>query len=316
LIDLWFTEKLISESSRAKVPYINYFPQDFSPFYKDWIELIRVCHTPLAMSNFGRDVVLKAVRGAKGGWTRHFDMDVLYHGVDPNIYKPMTKAQRTDIRYQLTKGHPDAFLFGIVGKNTDRKQHPRAMQAYKMFKAMNPNSESRLLMKVGDPVSLSFSGHDLYIYARDLGILNDVIWLDTQNDFIAGVEDHIMAKYYGAMDIYLSATSGEGFGLPTMEAMACGTPVCITDYTTSRELTQGSGYLAGVKTMVTAGMFNANRAMVDIEHLANLMSEAYNDDKQRKIKGKKALKISQKFHWKDLANKADEIIKESISVGY
>jgi glycosyltransferase involved in cell wall biosynthesis len=38
------------------------------------------------------------------------------------------------------------------------------------------------------------------------------------------------------MDVFVLPTAGEGFGIPTLEAMSCGVPICVTNYTTSYEL--------------------------------------------------------------------------------
>jgi glycosyltransferase involved in cell wall biosynthesis len=48
-----------------------------------------------------------------------------------------------------------------------------------------------------------------------------------------------IAELDNLADLRVSATMGEGFGVLTIEAMACGTPTVITDYTTSRELILG-----------------------------------------------------------------------------
>ena len=315
LVDFWFTFKMIDSSNQLQVPYVNYFPQDCDPFYQDWVNNLKDCHTPLAMSEFGRDAVKKAVSKTNGGWTRHFNMDVLYHGVDHKTFYPLSKMQKKDIKSQVVKD-VDAFCFGVVGKNTDRKQHPRVMEAYKLFKEMNPGANSRLLMKTGNPVSLSFQGHDLWTHARDIGILNDVVWLDTQKDFVAGVKEDVLSKYYNIMDLYVSGTSGEGFGLPTLEAMACQTPVAITDYSTSRELVDDSGYLVPFNTMITGGMFNARRAMINVEELAKTMDFAYNNPKDLNEKARKAHERSKLFHWDSIVDQLDKILKTSIEVGF
>ena len=38
------------------------------------------------------------------------------------------------------------------------------------------------------------------------------------------------------MDVFVLPTAGEGFGIPSLEAMSCGVPICVTNYTTGYEL--------------------------------------------------------------------------------
>ena len=41
---------------------------------------------------------------------------------------------------------------------------------------------------------------------------------------------------YNCMDVFVLPTAGEGFGIPSIEAMASGVPICLTNYTTGWEL--------------------------------------------------------------------------------
>jgi len=50
------------------------------------------------------------------------------------------------------------------------------------------------------------------------------------------VSDGQMATIYSALDVHLLASSGEGFGIPIIEAQACGCPVIVGDWTSMPEL--------------------------------------------------------------------------------
>ena len=45
-----------------------------------------------------------------------------------------------------------------------------------------------------------------------------------------------MVHLYNCMDAFVLPTAGEGFGIPTIEAMACGVPPLVTNYTTAWEI--------------------------------------------------------------------------------
>jgi glycosyltransferase involved in cell wall biosynthesis len=55
------------------------------------------------------------------------------------------------------------------------------------------------------------------------------IELNTPYQFFERPDDELLAKLYGSCDIFVSASWWEGFGLPPLEAMACGAPVVTTD---------------------------------------------------------------------------------------
>jgi glycosyltransferase involved in cell wall biosynthesis len=53
---------------------------------------------------------------------------------------------------------------------------------------------------------------------------------------IIGFDDAYMRAVYSAADVTLMATMGEGFGIPIVEAQACGSPVIVGDWTANAEL--------------------------------------------------------------------------------
>ena len=51
-----------------------------------------------------------------------------------------------------------------------------------------------------------------------------------------------MCQTYNAFDVLASPSYGEGFGIPIIEAQACGVPVIVSDWTAMTELC-GAGWL-------------------------------------------------------------------------
>jgi glycosyltransferase involved in cell wall biosynthesis len=56
------------------------------------------------------------------------------------------------------------------------------------------------------------------------------------------LNQEIVSATYTAMDVFLGVSMGEGFGIPTIEAQACGTRVIVSDFAASTELV-GEGWL-------------------------------------------------------------------------
>jgi glycosyltransferase involved in cell wall biosynthesis len=62
-----------------------------------------------------------------------------------------------------------------------------------------------------------------------------------QFEYRQGLSSEVVAKAYSASDVLLMTSRGEGFGVPTIEAQACGVPVIVTNWTAQPELV-GAGW--------------------------------------------------------------------------
>ncbi|HEY7823184.1 MAG TPA: glycosyltransferase, partial [Acidimicrobiia bacterium] len=78
------------------------------------------------------------------------------------------------------------------------------------------------------------------------GIPPEQVVFADQYDHRMGVPDDVMAQIYTRSDVLLSATAGEGFGLPVLEAQACGTRVVVSDFSAQPELV-GDGWKCKVQ---------------------------------------------------------------------
>jgi glycosyltransferase involved in cell wall biosynthesis len=101
------------------------------------------------------------------------------------------------------------------------------------------------------------------------------------------------------MDIHALTTSGEGWGIPTIEAMACEVPSVITDYTTTKEIVTDNN--AGIAVPLAAeltGQYNVERAIVDVNKFSDAMSFMYEHPKERIGMGKNGRKaVIRDYSW-------------------
>jgi glycosyltransferase involved in cell wall biosynthesis len=72
---------------------------------------------------------------------------------------------------------------------------------------------------------------------RNLGLLEgqDVIFCN-QYQNIVGFPPEYLAEFYNCLDVHLITSRGEGFGIPILEAQACGIPVITGGWTACKEL--------------------------------------------------------------------------------
>ena len=99
--------------------------------------------------------------------------------------------------------------------------------------------------------------------------------------------------YQGA-EIFIYLSEYEGFGLPPLEAMACGTPVLTTKMTSLKEVL-GSYPIA---------IDNPN----NIEEIREKMVKILSDEKLRSEMIRKGLERAKSFSWKDAAEQTLDIL--------
>jgi glycosyltransferase involved in cell wall biosynthesis len=80
----------------------------------------------------------------------------------------------------------------------------------------------------------------LHSLVAELGISADVI-------FVGGVALEETARFYQAADVFVYPSFNETFGLPILEAMACGCPVVTSDTSAMPEIAGGAAVLSDPK---------------------------------------------------------------------
>ena len=92
------------------------------------------------------------------------------------------------------------------------------------------------------PHDLVFVGKETW-YSRDLHRAVNRSRLRDRVHFAGFVEDADLVQFYGACDLFVFPSFYEGFGLPILEAMACGRAVACSQLTAMPEVANGAGIL-------------------------------------------------------------------------
>lgn len=184
---------------------------------------------PIAMSRFGQD--------------RLSGFDALYvpHAIDTELFCPRPRAAARELL-----GLPaDAFVVGAVAMNKgvpSRKSLPQIVEA---FAALRARHEEALLYLHTEVSGIYQEGYDLrpLLAAFELDERAVVFPDQYRYQFHPHPADH-MAQVFAALDVLVNPAMGEGFGLPILEAQACGVPAIVTDVTAMPEVC-GAGWTIG-----------------------------------------------------------------------
>jgi hypothetical protein len=90
-----------------------------------------------------------------------------------------------------------------------------------------------------------------------------------------------MAQIYSAMDVLVNPSFGEGFGIPIIEAQACGVPVIVNDFTAMPELC-GAGWR--VKHQPYWSGLGSWQAIPNVDDIAAALEECYSAPAQQRDK--------------------------------
>ncbi len=218
--DLWPVDpNALAQLAARKTPWIPYVPIDMSPASIGVLDRLRYANRIITFSKFGKETIQK-----KG-----FVSDLIVEGTDTNIFKPM---DRSEVRKKLG-WKEDVFVFGMIGANKEnppRKGWGEALEAFKKFSDIHPNSALYVHSNQWFP-----TGFPIMEYAQFLGIRDKIFNMD-QYQVTFHVDSPEVAMLLNAMDCLLQPSMTEGFGLPVIEAQSCGTPVIIQDCTSMTEL--------------------------------------------------------------------------------
>ena len=88
----------------------------------------------------------------------------------------------------------------------------------------------------------SMGGIDLEKLVKACGIPDNQVAYVDQFAYRNQISANILAGFYSMADVLLSTSRGEGFGIPVIEAQACGTRVIVSDWTAQPELC-GDGFI-------------------------------------------------------------------------
>jgi glycosyltransferase involved in cell wall biosynthesis len=201
---------------------------------------------------------------------------VVYLAADPT-YRPLAEeeARRVSAKYGLEPGY---LLF--VGTLEPRKNLPGLLQAYRLLRDAGTTDAPLVLV-----------GGKGWLYDEIFEHVG-TLYLTEHVRFLHDVPDADLPGLYSAAGVLTMPSFYEGFGLPALEAMACGTPVVASDRASLPEVVGEAGLLV-----------NAD----DPEDIAGALGRVLTDESLRARMRERGLAQAARFTW-------DRAARETLSV--
>lgn len=271
LYDVWvMTSKQYDELDQIA----SWTPLDhvtLPPKVRAWLEKPNV--RPIAMAPNGVRMLEAA----------GIECDYAPHAVDTKIYKPTYKLANgmTPDDYF---GAKDKFVVGMVAANKasgliHRKAFSENLMAFSIFKKKHPDA---ILYLHTEPFGLA-NGWNLIDLITAVGLTTQDVIFPNPLDYRFGLPKEHMAAVYTGIDVLLAPSYGEGFGVPTMEAQACGTRVIASNWAASPDLVSEDGWLVDGQPTWDASQ-NAWWQTPSIPSIVNALELAYEAGKTRSTK--------------------------------
>ncbi len=185
------------------------YPRAFRPFNRIYLRLV----TNLSVQKAKRVIAVSENTKQDLVRTCHLSpnkIDVIYNGLD-ECFQPLPKEQVEQFRAR--RGLPERFIL-FVGTLEPRKNVLRLIEAY----AQLPKDRPPLLLVGGK----GWLYDEVFALVADRALTDEV-------RFVGYVPAEDLPWWYNAAEVFVYPSLYEGFGLPPLEAMACGTPVITSD---------------------------------------------------------------------------------------
>jgi glycosyltransferase involved in cell wall biosynthesis len=128
------------------------------------------------------------------------------------------------------------------GANPSRKSFAENILAFAIFAQDKPDA----MLYLHTERDGAMGGINLVHLLEACGVKPEQYKICDPYAYRTGFPQQALAALYSAADVLLACSMGEGFGVPVIEAQACGTRVIVSDYTAQPELV-GAGWAVDIQ---------------------------------------------------------------------
>jgi glycosyltransferase involved in cell wall biosynthesis len=205
---LTVTRQVLTVHDAASLDHPEWFERKFALWYNALLpRLVRKVRAIITVSHFSKERIVRLTGVAPEG------VRVIYNGVEPR-FRPADPSGVTRVREKFELAGPYVLF---VGSLEPRKNLKMLLEAWQLG---------------------SFAGATLAVVGAS-GHLFQRLQFESMPAgvrMLGRVEDEILPLLYSGASGFVYPSVYEGFGLPPLEAMACGCPVAVSDIPAHREV--------------------------------------------------------------------------------
>ena len=215
-------------------------------------------------------------------------IDVAYPGVDPRFQPlPREAVEAFRRRHDL----PGRFFLHL-GTLEPRKNLSRLIEAFALFtnRDVGGHPHAHLILVGGK----GWMVDDLFAKVKSLG-------LDDRVTFAGYAPGEDLPLWYNAATAFVYPSTYEGFGIPPVEAMACGTPVIASNAASLPEAVGDAGLTVGPE---------------DVSGLAQAMRRVWDDASLRGELSQRGIEQARRFAWEATAKATVESYRRALNLAH
>lgn len=228
----------------------------------------------IAMSEVGRQDI-----------ARHMGADPEKIRVIPEAYNDLCRVLEPHEAERVKEAHdlPDDFLLFLGGLNPI-KNFGRTVRAFHQLRDEYPHD-------------LVVVGFKRWKYEDDLALVEE-LGLSDRVHFVGYVPDEDIPGFYNLADAFVFPSLYEGFGIPVLEAMACGCPVVASKEGASPEVAGGGAILVDP---------------YDPDDIARGIRKVMTDDEERQRMIERGFERAKQFSWEKTARRTLQLFESLMS---
>jgi glycosyltransferase involved in cell wall biosynthesis len=280
-------------------PIVGYMPVDGGNVNPEDANKLNQLDAAIWYTDFGYREARKAgFRGLK---------HVVPHGVGASETSQITRAEaRRGLGIRIPE---DSFLVGNINRNQPRKRLDSTLDIFSKWIQEFGIRDAWLCLHC----RRRDEGWDLEQLARYFGVADRVLFTEGEGP-LGDVSRRRLDLIYRALDVQITTTSGEGWGLTTMEGMAHGVPQIVPDWAALSEWPRGVVKIPCRERLARPGI-NTIGALPDGDVLVAELQELYQSEARREQLGQAGKKwvSHSRYQWETVSSLLNAILKDAVA---